>query len=92
MFKEDIEVMKRGDEMTEFHCYLTELNYEPVGHIGYLVRLDAQVEEVNLSGLHMANKAPRFQFQYLEDRNRFTRDIIDDEGSIFLLLFLGPFT
>ena len=84
VFKEDVEVMKRGDEITEFHCYLTELNYEPVGHIGYLVRLDKKIEEISLARLHIQKRTSKFQFQYVESQNRFTRDIIDDEGNAAL--------
>jgi len=82
VFKDEMEVMKRGDEMTEFHCCLTELNYEPVGHIGYLVRLDRKLEEITMQ-LHLQKRPPKFQFHYLEDRNRFTREIVDDEGIFF---------
>ena len=73
--------MKRGEEVTEFQCYLNELSYDPVGHIGYLVRLDKKPEEVSLANLRHVKKETRFQFQYLEDRNRFSRDLLDDEGT-----------
>jgi len=81
LFKEDIEVMPRGIETEEFHCYLSELNYELVGHVGYLVKLETKTENIGITSLHIMKNQLKCQFQYLETMNLFSREFVDDDGN-----------
>lgn len=71
--------MKQGNDKSQFQCYLSELHYEPVGHLGYLVRLEKKHEDVNLGALKHSWKMPSFQFVYWDTANRYVREIREDE-------------
>lgn len=80
LFKEDVEVMPQGSEAEEFHCYLTELNFDLAGFVGYLVRLESKADDVSTASFHVVKNQPKCQFQYVESRNRYLRDFVEDDG------------
>jgi len=83
IFKDEIEILQKGDNCTEFQCKLHELSYEPVGKIGYVIKLDSIQEGTTYGMLAKSVKMPTFQFNYDEYLNIFVRELRDDENSAY---------
>ena len=89
VLKENLDVMKQGERKGNFLCSLIDLKYNYVGHIGYLVRLEALLRDKN-APLRIKKSVPKCRFLYLEDINRFTQELYENDGiPIYNSRFLG---
>eukprot|EP01022_Parablepharisma_sp_SALTPOND_P002434 TRINITY_DN109_c0_g3_i1.p1 TRINITY_DN109_c0_g3~~TRINITY_DN109_c0_g3_i1.p1 ORF type:complete len:838 (-),score=56.32 TRINITY_DN109_c0_g3_i1:1041-3554(-) len=81
IFKDEVEVLPKGEIGTEYHCRIQELSYDPVGRIGYVLKLENISEGTINTTLPKMVKNPMFQFTYCEDLNIFVRELREDETS-----------
>jgi hypothetical protein len=72
--------MPRGNTSSPFQSYVSELRYEPVGLIGYLVRLDPIPANYNVEKAEAGGKDQKTQFEFWEALNRFVREYHDEES------------